>query len=87
MRFGRLGKEQRSRVVRSDEAALVPAHLVLQNLVILGEGEHAHGEALEIRRVLTARVEGRHVAIFMVRAATGINGVSFYSMLAQMRHF
>lgn len=49
----RLDKAQRSRLVCSGEVALVPAHLVVQNLVILGEGEHVHGEAFEIRRVPT----------------------------------
>lgn len=53
----------------------------MQNLVILGEGEHVHGEAFEIRQVPTVRVEDCHVAIFTVRAATGINGTFFFLKL------
>lgn len=62
---------QPSHVTRSD---LVQAYRVFQNLFILGEGEHVHGEAFVVRRdsnpgVAHDRMEDCHVAVIVVRAA------------------
>lgn len=54
----------------SDEPALVVAYLVLQNLVLLCEGEHVVGEAFDIHKVISVGVEDCQVLIFSVWAAT-----------------
>lgn len=62
---------QLSHVTQSD---LGQAYRVFQNLFILGEGEHLHGEAFVVRRdsnpgVAHDRMEDRHIAVITVRAA------------------